>query len=72
MTIYPNDAESKYVNPDIYNIKYINPDIYNEYKNNLNLDFIKDYISKKKFYKINCHSFQIVYRVNSSIYFLSF
>ncbi len=45
---------------NIPELKYINPDIYNEYKNNLNLDCIKEYINKnKKFNKINCHSFQI-------------
>jgi hypothetical protein len=58
---------------NIPQLKYLNPGIYNEYKNNNNLDCIKEYINKnKKFNKINCHSFQIVYRVNSSINFLSF
>ena len=59
--------------PSRKQLKYIDPNIYNEYKTNINLDCIKEYINKnKKFNKLNCHSLQIVYRVNSSINFLSF
>ena len=59
--------------PSRKQLKYIDPDIYNEYKTNINLDCIKEYINKnKKFNKLNCHSLQIVYRVNSSINFSSF
>ena len=47
---------------------YIEPNIFNEYKTNINLDCIKEYINKnKKFNKLNCHSLQIVYRVNNNI-----
>ena len=54
-------------------MKYIDPDIYNEYKTNIDLDCIKEYIhSTKKFNNLTCHSFQIVYRVNKNINLTSF
>ena len=60
-------------NGNIPDLKYIDPDIYNEYKTNINLDCIKEYINKnKKFNKLNCHSLQIVYRVNNNIIFSTF
>ena len=59
--------------PSRKQLKYIDPDIYNEYKTNINLDCIKEYINKnKKFNKSNCHSLQIVYRVNNNINFSTF
>ena len=60
-------------NGNIPDLKYIDPDIYNEYKTNINLDCIKEYINKnKKFNKLNCHSLQIVYRVSKNINLTSF
>jgi hypothetical protein len=54
-------------------LKYSDPDLYNKYESNINLDCIKEYINKnKKFNKINCHSFQIIYRVNNNINLTSF
>ena len=44
-------------NDNIPDLKFIDPNIYNEYKTNINLDCIKEYINKnKKFNKLNCHS----------------
>jgi hypothetical protein len=54
--------------PSRKQLKYIEPNIFYEYKTNFNLDCIKEYINKnKKFNKLNCHSLQIVYRVNNNI-----
>ena len=59
--------------PSRKQLKYIDPDIYNEDKTNINLDCIKEDINKnKKFNKLNCHSLQIVYRVNKNINLSSF
>jgi hypothetical protein len=59
--------------PSRKQLKYIDPDIYNEYKTNIDLDCIKEYIhSTKKFNNLTCHSFQIVYRVNKNINLTSF
>ena len=59
--------------PSRKQLKYIDPDNYNEYKTNIDLDCIKEYIhSTKKFNNLTCHSFQIVYRVNKNINLTSF
>ena len=59
--------------PSRKQLKYIDSDIYNEYKTNINLDCIKEYINKnKKFNKLICHSLQIVYRVSKNINLTSF
>ncbi len=51
--------------------KCINPDIWNKFKSENSLDCIKEYINKnKKFNKINCNSFKIVFRVNNNLIFL--
>ena len=60
-----------YVKKD--NKNRIDPTIWNEFDSNIDLDGIKEYINNSnKFNKINCHSFQIIYRVNNNISLTSF
>ena len=63
---YFEQNKTKYINPDIWNIFTLKSD-------DDNLDCIKEYINKnKKFNKINCNSFKIVYRVNNNFKFSTF
>ena len=49
----------------IPNLKFINPNTWNEYKTNINLDCIKNYINDN--YKLSCNKIKVVYRVSKQI-----
>ena len=74
VAITGNDNELKWKNYFNQNkTKFIDRFCYNEYASNINLDCIIEYINKnEKFSKIKCHSFQIIFKVNTNFNLTSF
>ena len=50
---------------NIPNLNYIGPNTWNEFKTNMNLDCIKDYINDT--YKLRCNKIKVIYRVSKQI-----
>ena len=54
----------------IWDVKYIEPNVWNEYKTNINLDCIKNYVNTKS--NFDCNKFIEKYQVNDNIIYNAF
>ena len=52
----------------IWDVKYIEPNVWNEYKTNINLDCIKNYVNTK----FDCNKLIVKYQVNNNIIYNAF
>ena len=49
----------------IWDVKYIGPNTWNEYKTNINLDFIKNYVNSK--FNFSCNELKVMFQVSKKI-----